>query len=916
MPDFHSLVRERLRNVPLSGAREAEIVDEMAGHLSERYEQLLSAGNSEADAMATVVAELGGRDLAHKVQSVEPRYIEPPSPEGSGLRYWWAGFLRDVHYGLRVLRLSPGFTSVCVLSLALGIGANTAIFQLIDAVRMRTLPVRNPQELVVIRPADAGRSGSMTGRYSYSTNPMWEQVRTHQEGFDAFAWGTIGFNLVQGGEARYAEGLWVSGEFFQVLGIQPLLGRVLQPADDHPGCGAPGAVISYGFWQREFGGNAQVIGKPVSLFGHPFPVLGVTPADFYGLEVGRRFDVAVPICSEPVVNGADSMYNMRHAWWLAIMARLKPGISIDKASAQLSAVSPSVMQESLPPVYSADRAKRYLAMKLAAFPAATGLSNVRRNYETPLWLLLAIAGLVLLIACANLANLMLARAGVREREIAIRLALGARRSRLVRQLLTESLLLGFAGAAIGIALAGVLSRLLINYLNGDAGHLFVALHIDWRVLGFTAALGFLTCILFGLAPALRATSAPPARVMSLAGRGLTIARERFGLRRGLVVMQVALSLVLLVTALLFVGTVRNILNIDAGFQRDGILAMDVDYTILQLPIPQRMPYAESLLQPLRALPGTENLAETDILPLGGNYWNDHVIVDGKLNPGNVNMSHISSGYFKTMGTPLLAGRDFDERDNAGAPHVAIVNQQFARKILQTENPIGRTYKIDVYKGQAQVEYQIVGLVKDTKYAALREDFTPIAYYPQLQATTTPDPGVTVVVRSSLPLESLLSSLRQKMSEINPAISISFRVLNKEVKDSLLRERLMATLSGFFGLLATVLATIGLYGVIAYVVVRRTNEIGIRMALGATPVRILAMILREGATLLVIGLVLGAGLSLAAGRAAAKFLFGLSPRDPLTLVLAALLLSVVAVTATLLPARRAAHLEPTIALREE
>jgi len=891
-------------------------VDEIAGHLAERYEQLLSAGSSEAEAMAAVVAQLGERDLAREVQSVEPRYVEPPSQEGSGLRHWWAGFLRDVHYGLRVLRLSPGFTSVCVLSLALGIGANTAIFQLIDAVRMRTLPVRAPEELVVIRPTDSGRSGSMTGRYAYSTNPMWQQVRAHQDGFDAFAWGTIGFNLAPGGEARYAEGLWVSGEFFQVLGIQPLRGRLFQPADDHPGCGAPGAVISYGFWQREFGGDPQITRKTLSLFGHAFPIIGVTPASFYGLEVGRRFDVALPICSEPVINGADSMYNMRHAWWLAIMARLKPGITMEKASAQLSSVSPAIMQESLPPVYSADRTKRYLAMKLAAFPAATGLSNIRRDYETPLWLLLAIAGLVLLIACANLANLMLARAGAREREIAVRLALGAKRSRLVRQLLTESLLLASAGAVIGIFLAGLLSRLFINYLNGDAGRLFVTLHIDWRVLGFTAALGFLTCILFGLAPALRATNAPPARVMSLAGRGLTATRERFSLRRGLVVMQVALSLVLVVTALLFVGTVRNILNIDAGFQRDGVLAMDVDYTSLQLPLPERMPYAESLLQPLRALPGTENLAETDILPLGGNYWNDHVIVDGKLQQGNVNMSHISSGYFKTMGTPLLAGRDFDERDNAGAPHVAIVNQQFARKILQTENPIGRTYKIDVYKGQPQFEYQIVGLVRDTKYANLREDFTPIAYYPQLQASGTPDPGVTVIVRSGLPLESLLSSLRQKMAEVNPAIGISFRVLNTEVKDSLLRERLMATLSGFFGLLATVLATIGLYGVIAYVVVRRTNEIGIRMALGATPVRILTMILREGATLLVIGLVIGAALAMAAGQAAAKFLFGLSPRDPLTLILAALLLSVVTVVATLLPARRAAHLEPTMALREE
>jgi predicted permease len=384
----------------------------------------------------------------------------------------------------------------------------------------------------------------MTGRYSYSTNAMWQQVRAEAQGYDVFAFGTTSFNLARGGEARYAEGLWVSGEFFDVLGVQPLLGRVFHAADDHPGCGSAGAVISYNFWQREFGGDPNVIGKTLSLTGHPFPVVGVTPADFYGVEVGRKFDVAALTCSEPVIDAPYNLYTMPHGWWLGIMGRLKPGWSEKKASAQLATISPSVMQATLPPVYTPDEAKKYLDMKLGAFPAANGLSRLRGEYETPLWLLLAIAGLVLMIACANLANLMLARANAREREIAVRLALGAARGRIVRQLLTESLLLAVGGALFGVGLARLLSRLLVTYLKGDRGRLFLTLATDWRVLGFTAALAILTCILFGLAPALKATSAPPARVMSLAGRGLTASRERFSLRRGLVIVQVALSLVL------------------------------------------------------------------------------------------------------------------------------------------------------------------------------------------------------------------------------------------------------------------------------------------------------------------------------------------------------------------------------------
>ena len=915
MPDFHQLIRERLATCGLSPAREAEIVEEMAQHLRQRYDTLRSSGSGAERALAAIIAELNQRNLTAELQSVERAASEPVALGAPPPPRFWTALRQDVRYGLRVLRLNFGFTTICVLSLALGIGANTAIFQLIDAVRMRTVPVKNPQELFVLRPTDDGRSGDMTGRYSYSTNAMWQQVRGLAEGFDTFAFGTTSFNLARGGQAQYADGLWVSGEFFDVLGVQPILGRVFHAADDHAGCGSPGAVVSYSFWQSEFGGDPNVIGKTVSLTGHPFPVLGVTPAAFYGLDVGRKFDVAVLTCSEPVIDAPYSLYTMPHGWWLAILGRLKAGWSLKKASAQLASISPAVMQGSLPSVYAPHRAKRYLAMKLGVFPAENGLSRLRSNYETPLWLLLAIAGLVLLIACANLANLMLARASAREREIAVRLALGAERKRLVRQLLTESLLLAFAGALLGVGLARLLSRLLIDYLTGEAGRLFVSLNTDWRVLGFTAALAILTCLVFGLAPALKATSSPAARIMSLAGRGLTATRERFSLRRGLVVVQVALSLLLVVTAMLFAGSLRKILTLDAGFQRNSLLIMDFDFTALNLPEAQRMPFAESLLDRLHGVSGIDAAAEVTEPPLGGSYWNNAVIVDGKKSHGDVDMTHVSAGYFKTMGTPLLAGRDFDENDNAGAPEVAIVNQEFARKILHTENPVGKTFKINVFRGEPQFEYQIVGLVQNSKYVDLREDFQPIAYYPQLQ-DPKPEPSTEVVVRSGMALEPLLGSLRHTVANLNPAVTIDFHPYNRMVKDSLLRERLLATLSGFFGALAALLATIGLYGVIAYLVVRRTNEIGIRMALGATPARILGMVVREAAILLFFGIVAGALLTLAAGREASALLYDLKPYDPAIMAAAALGLSAVAIAASLLPARRAAHMQPTVALREE
>ena len=463
---------------------------------------------------------------------------------------------------------------VAVLSLALGIGANTAIFQLVNAVRLRALPVQRPEELAYIDFAKGSmRSGWFSTRSARFTYSQWEQLRDHSEPFAGLlAWSSTRFNLTLGGEARYAEGLFVSGDFFRVLGVQPVLGRVISADDDRAGCGSSGAVISYAFWQRELGGSADAVGRTVMLDGHPFPVIGVTGPAFFGVEVGHRYDVAVAVCADPLFDpGGQGIGRIpgKTAFWLSAMGRLKPGWTVERARAYLQTLSPGFMQATLPPTYRPEQAKRYLANKLDVTPGATGVSGLRREYESPLWLLLATTGLVLLIACANLANLLLARASVREREIAIRQAIGASRSRLIGQLLAEAMLLSATGTLLGALLAQALSRGLVAFLSGPNNQVFVGLGLDLRVLAFTAAVAVGTCLLFGLLPALRATRIAPASAMRAGGRGLTAGRERFGLRRLLVVAQVSLSLVLLVGALLFVRSLQKLLVGGCRLSRRG-----------------------------------------------------------------------------------------------------------------------------------------------------------------------------------------------------------------------------------------------------------------------------------------------------------------------------------------------------------
>jgi predicted permease len=598
------------------------------------------------------------------------------------------------------------------------------------------------------------------------------------------------------------------------------------------------------------------------------------------------------------------------------MGRLKPGWTIPRANAQIQAISPAVMRDTLPPSYRSDGAKKYLANKLTVTSGATGVSNLRQDYQDPLWILLATTGLVLLIACANLANLLLARASVREREIAVRQAIGASRGRLVAQLLSESLLLAVLGAGLGAGMAALLSRALIAFLTTEGNRMFVGLGIDWRILGFTAGVAMLTCVLFGLMPALRATRVAPASVMRASGRGLTGGREKFSLRRILVVAQVAMSMVLLAGALLFVRSLQKLMAVDPGFRPEGIVAVGVDYQAAHFPKERTPEVRRQMLEKLQARTGAIAAAEVDMTPVSGSGWDQNAWAEGSSGPRTDSLfNRCGPGYFRTMGTSFVAGRDFNQHDDLSAPRVAIVNEEFARKVFQGKNPVGLSFRREESAEKPDSVFLVVGLVRNTKYYELREDFRPIAFVPEGQ-NEDPGPGTNFVLRTNAPLGEFFHHAEQALAEIHPAMGVQFSVLTSQLKESLLRDRLMAALAGAFGVLAGSLAVLGLYGVIAYMVARRRNEIGVRIALGSSRGRVIVLVLREAVVLLAIGLTVGTGLALWAGQAASSLVYGMTPRDPLTLGAAVALLAAVALIASYGPAWKASRLQPMEALRDE
>ncbi|MEA2263875.1 MAG: putative transport system permease protein, partial [Acidobacteriaceae bacterium] len=604
-------------------------------------------------------------------------------------------------------------------------------------------------------------------------------------------------------------------------------------------------------------------------------------------------------------------------WWLTVMGRLKPGGSLSMANAGLESLSPAAFGASLRKDYPTENLRDYLHFRLVADPAPGGVSWLRDKYESPLWMLLGLAGFVLLIACANLANLMLARGSARVREFAVRLSLGATQGRLICQLLWESFPLLLLGAASGLLLAGALSKFLIALLSTQGDSLFVDLHPDWRVLGFTATLATFTALLFGLIPAFRATSVAPSEAMKTGSPRAGGVHESNRLRRGLVITQVALSLVLVTGAVLFARTLANLLTVDSGFREDNVLITSLDLSRLRIPVARRLAVKKEIVDQLRDIPGVEAASEVGIVPLSGMGTDNRVWSEGEDRQSGFdpNFNWTGNGYFKTIGTPILTGRDFDEHDMPNSPKVAVVNQEFARRLGKGANPVGLRIRREATPHEPETVFEIVGVVKNSKYRDLREKFLPIVYL-AISQDQNPGPFEQVILHSALPLPILTSGIKLAIAGKSPEISVDFQVFKTQIRESLLPERLMAALSGFFGILAALLTAVGLYGVISFLVTQRTREIGIRMALGAGKRQVLSSILRETLMLTILGIGVGLPIAFSVTRLVASMLFGIGPSDPVALALAAFALCGVGLGAAYIPARRAAAVDPMTALRYE
>lgn len=881
-----------------------EMEEELRSHIQHRSDDLERSGLAREEAERRARIEFGGQEK-----------FKEQIRDGAGAHFFET-LVQDLRFALRLLRKSPGFAAVAIFTLALGIGANTAIFSLIDVVMLRLLPVQKPEELMQLFRVNPARGSQRVPSF---TNALWEQVRDQQNLFTGvFSWDRQQFDLAQGGAVEYVNGLFVSGGYFNTLGVRPAAGRLFNDADDERDCPEL-AVVSYGFWQEHFGGAASTIGATLSLNRHPFRVIGVSAPGFHGMEVGSNFDVAIPVCTAGVFDGKVSRLDERSWWWLYIAGRLKPGISQEQLKARLAVLSPPVFAGALPPDWGEEGSRNFLRRQLASAPAATGISNLRTEFGQPLAILMIIVGLILLIASANLASLMLARAASRNKEIAVRKALGASRARLIRQLLTEYLLLSFAGALAGMFFARWGTALLVRYISTTQSRVYLDLSPDVRVFVFTACIAVLTGILFGVLPALRATRISLGAAMK---GGLTEdsgeqARLHIRPAKWIVSSQIALSLVLVVVAGLFLRSLIKLATLDLGFDRSNVLIVKADLKDASIPAQQHVAVYDDIQDRLRSLPGVVSVGRSLRIPITENEWMQPVVVDTPNPPkgddANVYFDLVSPGYFQTLRTPLLKGRDFNQSDTRTSPSVAIVNDVFARTFLPGQDPVGQYFRMEAGKSLAPI--QIVGLAKDSKYESIREDTFAQAFFPASQGPAEMD-APYFELRTTRRPGALISLVQSTVGEVNKGISLDSHSLAEQVGDSLVQERLLATLSAFFGVLALLLAMVGLYGTLSYLVTQRRSELGIRMALGATPASILALVMREVATIILTGAGVGIALSAAGAGILQKLLFGLSTRDTPTIIGAVVILSVVAIVAGYLPARRAMRVDPMAALRYE
>jgi predicted permease len=881
-----------------------DIEEEMRSHIDLETETNLERGMKPYEARVAALRSFGNlgkfRDLAYEVRG------------GGMLETLW----QDLRYALRMLVKNPGFTAVAVLTLALGIGANTALFTLMDAVMLKRLPVKQPEQLIELMTVFAGGDPNTGGKAfnSFSLQAL-QYLRQHNQSLS----GLIGssnsrfYCVVEGAPPERVAGQYVTGDFFSVLGISTVIGLTIISDDDRFGAPNTIAVISDGYWVRRFGRDPAVLGKSIVVEKVPLTIVGVMPAEFFGVQVGSRVDLWAPLATEPLMR-QQSFTSSAGYKWLQLVGRLKPGLSLNQARADLDILfRPAVIEPELALQTGPEAGHRGFDWGLKVEPASNGLSQLRQQFSKPLAVLMVIVGLVLLIACANLANLLLARAASRHREIAVRLALGAGRARLIRQLLTESLLLSLIGAAAGVLLAGGGTQYLLKLLASGRTTVLLDAQPDARVLIFTGLLSVLTALLFGLAPALRASRMDLIPALKEGGRGAEFGGSRQRLSRGMMVAQIALSLILLVGAGLFLRTLRNLHSINLGFERENVLLVALDpshsgYTPQQI----RGLFLE-LLEGLQAIPGVRSASLSWNPPLAGGGSSRTVSVEGRAPSPEASreiyLNWVAPRYFETLGIPLIAGRDFGSYDTQDSPRVVILNQTMARVFFGDATPIGHRIKVEDNDIR-----EIVGVVGDSNYLEIRERITPTLYVNTFQA---PTPGDEFAIRTAGDPDAVIPAVRREIENQAKVVAIAnVRTLASQVDAWIVQERLVALLSSCFGGLALFIAAVGLYGVLSFAVARRTREIGIRMALGAQPRDVTAMILKEILWLVCLGFALGIPLALVLGRFVGDLLYGLTPTDPLAIAVGALVMLLVALCAGWVPARRASQVEPLVALRCE
>jgi predicted permease len=831
------------------------------------------------------------------------------------------GIFKDLRYSLRSLSRSPIFLAVAVLSLALGIGANTAIFTLIDQLILQPLPVRNPEQLVML----AGRGkhyGGNNGRDKLSY-PMYQEIRDKNQVFSGmFCTYPNTVSATFQGRTELIGADFVSGNYFPVLGIGAAVGRVFTAQDDLIQGGHPLAVLSYGCWRARFGADPRIVGKQIEVNGRSLTIVGVSQAGFDGVEPGRAPQIRIPVTMKDDLPRTDfTRLNTDRFRWTEVFARLKPGIGIEKAQAGLQPLFHQIIDREVTEKPFAKASpfvkQEFLRMWMEVMPGSKGRSDLRRTYSKPLFALMGIVGLVLLIACSNLANLLIARASARQKEIAVRLALGAGRARLIRQLLIESLVLAAVGGALGVVLAMAIDQALIDFLPSGHTPLSLTSTPDWPVLAFTFAISLLAGAIFGLVPALQSTRPRLANTLKDQAGGV-IRGGSAGLRKGLVVAQVSLSLLLLIGAGLFLQSLRNLKTLNPGFEVKNLIAFDVDPTSTARPPGWVADYYRRMSDRLGALPGVESHTAAVIPVIADNEWDNWITIEGysakQDERPDPHMQYCTPGFFKTLKVPVLIGRDFNERDVDKAPKVGIVNQKFVERYFGSASPVGRHVGMGIDPG-TKTDIQIVGVVGNTKYESMRDEIPYELYIPYAQAGFSD--GVTFYVRAQGDSANVFNTLRGAVRGVDATVPMyDMRTLDDQMEISLLTERLLATLSSVFGCLATLLAALGLYGVMAFMVTRRTREIGIRMALGAGQSSVVWMVMRETLMLAGIGVAIGLVGAYGVTRLIQAQLFGVQPTDLLTMAAAALGIAAVAALAGYIPARRATGIDPMTALRWE